>query len=119
MFERIKYPFFVFVSSVVVLIFFLFSTSPVEGGPFVIIIFLSLVFFVIYSLILLCLNVLPEVQRQGIVITKQAKRYAGLAIASGVVYLLGLATVGQLQVVDAILVFLFELMIVFYILRRL
>jgi uncharacterized membrane protein len=44
--------------------------------------------------------------------------YTGVALAAGIVFLIGLKTLRQLQAIDVALVLVFEFLLNFYLLRR-
>jgi len=92
------------------------TKDPGEGGPLVVLLFLLLLFLLALLTSVLILRV---VERK---FSKRFSRirvlYTGVALAAGVVFLIGLKTLGQLQAIDIALVFVFEFLLNFYLIRR-
>lgn len=93
-------------------------TNPMSG-PTVIVVFIILAFLIIYLASILILDLFQHLKIGDFVVTKAGKRYVGLVISIGLTYLLGLSTVGQLRLIDLLLVAIFEIGVIFYIVRRL
>lgn len=106
-----------FFTSLAVLLGVITLFNPGTGGPIVILFFLATVF--IFSL-----SAASLVIQQGAFLFFKKKHlpihlfYFSVLIATGVVFLVGLQTLGQLQLIDVILVVVFEVLLNFYILRR-
>lgn len=95
----------------------LFTQDPGKGGPVTILIFLLLVFIFSLCITDVVLTILVKVCKQK-PFSWLRRLYTGVAVASGVVFLLGLQSLGQLQFVDICLLFIFEGLLNFYLLRR-
>lgn len=106
-----------FFVSLVALIAVITMFNPGSGGPIVILFFLASVF--IFSLSFASLTIketsfrLFKKEHQSVHLF-----YFSILIATGVVFLVGLQTLGQLQAIDVMLVVIFEVLLNFYILRR-
>lgn len=101
----------------IVLVLFVTQTSPGGGGPITILFFLTAIFILSFSgaaLLITEVSIrLLKKEHQSIHLF-----YSSILIATGIVFLVGLQTLGQLQPVDVILVVIFEVLLNFYILRR-
>lgn len=107
------------VVSLIGLIILVLSTNPNEGGPAVVLLFLGLNFLLTFSFAVIGMKHIPSRFLKGITLTSVSKYYSGLVLASGWVFLLGLQTIRQLQMIDIALIICFELLVNFYIFRRL
>lgn len=116
---KAKYPMIGLLLSFTALTALILMTSPVDGGPVIIVAFLTLAFLSLYTGVLTVLSLLPRRLFGGLLLTTVSKHYIGLVVSAGGAYVLGLLTIGQLQLLDVLLVMLFEAITVFYILRRL
>lgn len=104
-------------SSIVMLGIFLF-THPFQDGPIVILSLLVAVFVFTLGLTMEVLKqITTKMPEQST--TSLGKTYTSISIATGVVCLIGLHTIGQLQLIDVILVIILQVLINFYIYRRL
>ncbi len=118
----LKRPIYIFFCAVTLLLIagLVLYTDPFEGGPLVVISFLVLLFALFFQLTMFITHL---VARNGVVgryrLTRLTRYYSSLLIASGGVYLVGLLTIAQLQLIDLILVISFELIANFYVYRRL
>lgn len=92
------------------------TKSPGEGGPTVILLFLLLTFVLVLSSSMAVLRFLSA--KTSLRFSWIRVLYTSVAIAAGIVFLVGLRTLRQLQVVDVVLVMTFELLLNFYLLRR-
>lgn len=95
----------------------LLTQNPGRGGPLIVLILLSLMFLFVF---LMSAAVLQFMSR---LLTKMALSsvrtlYTSVAVAAGAVFLVGLQTLNQLQLIDIALVIVFELLLNFYLLRR-
>lgn len=93
------------------------TKDPGSGGPIIIMIFLLLSFIFSLSILGLLLQYLVRIFHAP-PFSWGRLLYTSVALAAGVVFLIGLQTLHQLQLIDAILVFVFELVLTFYLLRR-
>jgi len=104
--------------SSVALLWLLATTDPGEGGPQLVLVFLTAVFVLLLSCFSLLIQILGRIFRS------EGKRswyrilYSATVLSFGVVFLLGLQTLNQLRLIDVVLVALFEAVLNFYILRR-
>ncbi len=114
-----KFLYRLLIVSLIGLIILVLSSNPNEGGPAVVLLFLGLNFLLAFSLAVICMKHIPSRFLKGITLTSVSKYYSGLVLASGWVFLLGLQTIRQLQVIDIALIICFELLVNFYIFRRL
>lgn len=110
-------PLSVFLLLIVALAALILFSNPGSGGPMVVLVFLLLVFLVLLTGTSVLLR-LSERFFVGFKFSAARMVYTSVALAFGGVYLLGLQTLGQLQVMDAILVCIFELLLNFYLFRR-
>lgn len=98
------------------LIFAVLLLNP-GRGPITILLFLALLFLAVLSIASLLIQLIGTR-----ILNKQYSMirtlYTAVLIASGVVFLVGLQTLGQLQIIDVILVIIFEALLNFYIIRR-
>ena len=92
-------------------------TNPTKGGPSLILVFLASVY--------LWLVLTSWAALEWITKTIGSKRlsnirkfYTSVSLAFGLVFLIGLQTLRQLQLADIILTVVFELLLNFYLLRR-
>ena len=110
-------PLIIIVAACLLAILWLVLTkSPGEGGPTVILLFLLLTFVLILSSSMAVLRFLSA--KTSLRFSWIRVLYTSVAIAAGIVFLVGLRTLRQLQVVDVVLVMTFELLLNFYLLRR-
>lgn len=105
--------FFVLITSLVGL---MVSRRP-EDGPLFVILVLALIFFTAMTVSSLALRVFSSYFKAA-ALSGVRILYTSLVIAVGLIYLIGLRTIGQLQVIDVALVVVFELLLNFYLLRR-
>jgi hypothetical protein len=100
------------------LIWLLLTSDPGVGGPRLVLVFLATVFILLLS----CFSILIQIVSHLIISGSRQSwyriLYSATVLSFGVVFLLGLQTLGQLRIIDVILVTLFELVLNFYILRR-
>lgn len=106
-----------FLLSLTFLFFVVAFFHPATGGPGVVLLFLLGIFFCflsgLYGTLRLILSLIGKPRTSRVRIF-----YTSVAIATGVVFLIGLQTLRQLQVIDIVLVVLFEVVLNFYLLRR-
>ncbi len=93
-----------------------FTKDPGQGGPLVVLSFLLLVFLLVLLLSITMLRLLEKNLSKKFSWLRVL--YTGVAIAAGVVFLIGLKTLRQLQAIDVALVVVFEFLLNFYLLRR-
>lgn len=90
--------------------------SP-DSGPAAIIAFLAFIFILFTSIAAVVAQVTLRLLGQpNFTVTRLF--YTAILLASGGVFLVGLQTLRQLQVIDIVLVAVFEIVLLFYILRR-
>jgi hypothetical protein len=105
------------VAATVVMMAVLVATkNPGDGGPMIILLFLFLTFLLIMTISMTVIRVIEGFTGQKFSWLRVL--YTSVAIAVGFVFLVGLRTLRQLQVVDVVLVITFELLLNFYLLRR-
>ncbi len=110
-------PFKGLVVSSLILAIIVATKNPVSGGPRVIILFLSVLFLVLVNIFALLLQTIwMFYSKQDYSWSRLL--YCAVTLAIGVVFLIGLQTLNQLRVVDAVLVVAFEVVVQFYIIRR-
>lgn len=95
----------------------IFSRNPGQGGPFIILAFLFLVFLFVFLLSLIIVRAVGLRTKNGS-FSRVRILYVSVAVAAGAVFLVGLQTLRQLQLIDLILVLIFEILLNFYLLRR-
>lgn len=114
---RAKSVFIAGVVSTFGLLFILTTRDPGSGGPVLIILFLLLLFIALCSGTILFIEyILKFLGAKSFSWVRLL--YTSVALVSGLVFLVGLQTLRQLQLVDIILVLVFELVLNFYLLRR-
>lgn len=94
-------------------------TNPFSGGPMVVVFFLCSLFILVFTGTLKTLDHILTFKKVRYTLSSAGRYYSALVIAIGVVFLIGLSTIGQLQPTDALLVIVFEVLANFYIFRRL
>lgn len=110
-------PLFAAISLIILAMAWLITTStPGEGGPMVILLFLLLTFFLALFVSMVALRISERLT--ALRFSWLRILYTSVAVAAGIVFLVGLRTLRQLQVVDVVLVVTFELLLNFYLLRR-
>lgn len=90
--------------------------QPGKGGPVIILGFLALMFLLFIAMAALFLSVISTVFKLHF--SSLRVFYTAVIAAVGGIFLIGLQTLRQLQIVDIVLVVLFELILNFYLLRR-
>lgn len=103
--------------SIIGLISLVVSSDPGHGGPIVILFFLLLTFIACLSLVAVLIQLLVGLFGKKLFSWVRIL-YTSVAISSGVLFLIGLQTLKQLQLVDIVLVVVFEVMLNFYLFRR-
>lgn len=101
----------------ILLIGILVSQDPSGGGPMLILVFLSVLFIWLLSVVWIFIHFLST-KVGGDKLSSVRRLYTSVAIATGLIFLVGLQTLRQLQVADIVLVLVFELLLNFYLLRR-
>lgn len=96
----------------------LVTSDPGEGGPRLVLAFLTVVFGLLLSCFSLLIQMVGYLLRSGSQRSWYRILYSATVLSFGVVFLLGLQTLGQLRLIDVVLVALFEVVLNFYILRR-
>ncbi len=113
----LKMPTIAAVISLIGVVILTVTNNPGSGGPVVILLFLLLVFLGSLSIVVIVLQLLVRfIGKAEISLVRLL--YTSVAAASGIVFLIGLQTLRQLQLVDVILVVFFEVLLNFYLLRR-
>jgi|GEM_PF-6239879 len=103
--------------SLLTLLFVITTKDPGGGGPIMILFFLFWVFLACLSLWALILQGITHVFALQ-EFSWMRLLYTSVALAAGSVFLVGLQTLRQLQLIDLILLGVFELVLNFYLLRR-
>lgn len=112
--SKLALVFFLIIS--LLLLFIVLTQDPTRGGPVLILTFLGMLFIWLATSLWLILGLLARSIKKE---TSTVRRlYTSLALATGLIFLVGLQTLGQLQLADIILVAVFELLLNFYLLRR-
>lgn len=93
------------------------TNNPAIGGPKVILLFLVVLFALLVNLFALLLQYLALIIKLNDYSSTQLI-YCSVTLAFGVVTLVGLQTLGQLRIVDVLLVGMFVTVLQFYIIRR-
>lgn len=106
-----------FLVSLAFLLAIMMLYHPATGGPIVVLFFLFAVFLCFLTGVSGTLQFLLFFFRKP-PLSKVRLLYTSVAIAAGVVFLIGLQTLRQLQMIDIILVAIFEAILNFYLLRR-
>jgi len=107
-----------FVGALAALMIVLFF-NPYSGGPVVVVTFLAAIFALLFSATAKGIRKILSIERIHYTLSTAGLYYASLVVAIGSIFLLGLSTIGQLQMTDVLLVLVFEILANFYILRRL
>lgn len=92
------------------------TQQPGEGGPIVVLGFLLLCFVALVSSLVSLLQALLKLTRWRFSAARLF--YTALVWGLGGIFLLGLQTLRQLQLIDIFLVVVFEILINFYLIRR-
>ena len=100
------------------LIWLTITTNPSVGGPKLIIFFLSVVFLFTLCLFSITIQLILQFIGKNNGHSWHRLLYSSIIFAFGIVFLLGLQSLNQLRLIDVILVFLFEVVVNFYVLRR-
>ena len=95
----------------------LLTKNPGTGGPVVILTLLTLLFMIIFLSSLAALYAIRLKMGAGI-FSPLRMLYTSVAISVGAIYLIGLQTLGQVSLIDVVLVIIFELLLNFYLIRR-
>ena len=103
--------------STLVLLFVVTTKDPGSGGPVMILFFLFWVFLACLSLWALLLQFVTNLLKLRN-FSWARLLYTSVALAAGSVFLVGLQTLRQLQLIDLVLLGIFELVLNFYLLRR-
>ena len=108
--------FFTLILSVACLLGLLMTTSPIGGGPRIVLVFLTLVFAVALQAAALFAQVALSLLDSGVPL----KRVVLFSVLSGfsIVFLVGLATLNQVSLVDFVLVVSLQALVMFYLNRR-
>jgi hypothetical protein len=101
-----------------ILAIMLLTKNPGTGGPQLIIAFLFMTFLLLTCVFSLFLQVVWSILKVSNPHSWIRLLYSSVVLAFGSVFLIGLQTLGQLRIIDVILVVLFELVLIFYTLRR-
>lgn len=114
---QIKAYVLLFLMAALLMMYLLMTQNPGEGGPVVILSFLLLLFLGAFSVLSIGVQVVARTLR--ITHFSWVRRlYTSISLAGGIVLLVGLQTLRQLQIADIVLITLFELTLNFYLLRR-
>jgi hypothetical protein len=103
--------------SLVFLIFLVTTSQPGEGGPTAVLVLLLLLFCFTAGLVANAIIFLWG-SKESRSFSSMRLLYTSVSVAVGVTLLIGLQTLGQLRVIDVVLVLVFEFLLVFYLLRR-
>lgn len=106
-----------FLLSLILLVAVMALSHPATGGPIVVLMFLLSVFLCFLTGVSGTLQFVLFLLRKP-PLSQLRLLYTSVAIATGVVFLVGLQTLRQLQMIDIILVLIFEAILNFYLLRR-
>lgn len=113
----IRLPSYGLVVSLLILLIIITTKDPGGGGPVMILFFLFWIFLACLSLWALVLQTIAHIFRfQQFSLMRLL--YTSVSLAAGSVFLVGLQTLRQLQLIDLILLGIFELVLNFYLLRR-
>lgn len=112
-----KIPVFFGALSTVVLALILTLKNPTAGGPLLILVFLLVLFIWFLSLMWIGLQILADKVLKKRLSTLR-HLYTSVALATGLIFLVGLQTLHQLRLADGVLVIIFEILLNFYLLRR-
>lgn len=93
------------------------TRQPGSGGPITILLFLSLLFLVSFCLMLYILRFIYRLIGKTTLSTPRLF-YSAVLFSTGLIFLIGLQTLRQLQIIDIVLITLFEMILGFYLLRR-
>lgn len=114
---RRKLPAFTAGISGLVLVIIVITKDPSSGGPSLILLFLATAFvWILYLSWLLLRFVFSFFLKRNISLVRHL--YTSVALSAGLVFLIGLRTLGQLQLADVILMVVFQALLNFYLLRR-
>ena len=100
-----------------VLMMIAITKDPSSGGPLLILLFLATAFVWVLSLSCVLLQfIFNFFLKRNISLVRHL--YTSVALSAGFVFLIGLRTLGQLQLADVILMVVFQALLNFYLLRR-
>lgn len=92
------------------------TTKPSSGGPVVVLLVLALMFLLLLNITYLCIKFLGASFRLRF--TVYHSLLIAVCIVVGLILMIGLQTLGQLGVVDVLLIVFLEILLLFYITRR-
>jgi hypothetical protein len=114
--DRLAIRIFLLITTLVLLILLFVFENPTSGGPKVVISALTLIFAVLFQVSWLLIITLSKVAPNGIKVRHPF--LLSQLIAFGGIFLLGLQSLNQLSITDALLMILLGSLTYFYILRR-
>ncbi|MFO0970905.1 MAG: hypothetical protein U0520_00955 [Candidatus Saccharimonadales bacterium] len=112
-----KTPFVVGFLSILGIVAVLTTTNPGEGGPMAILLFLALLFTLFVASSHIVIEFAAKILKLK-AFSNLRLLYTSVVIALGCVFLVGLQTLRQLQLVDIALTVVLEIVLNFYLLRR-
>ena len=92
------------------------TTRPSSGGPVVVLLLLALMFVLLLNITYLCIKFVGAAFR--LKYTVYHSLLISVCVVVGLILMLGLQTLGQLDVVDVLLIVFLEILLLFYITRR-
>lgn len=115
--SSVKKPLLALVLNIFLLMLLTVLKNPNDGGPVVVMSFLLLLFGLYFTLSVIILLLIDQFTNKAR-FSWQRILYTATAVSSGLIFLTGLKTLRQLQLVDVLLVVVFEVVLNFYLLRR-
>lgn len=103
-------------TTILAVILLVFSTNPTAGGPRIVLLFLVLMFCLALQVVTVIIRLVFGLLGRSI--SSSRTMATSVLTAFSVVFLIGLATLNQVSVVDFVLVGLLESLLLFYVNRR-
>ncbi len=103
------------ISSVLLILLFVLE-NPTSGGPRAVIFALVLIFLILFQIVWLALHLITQITGERSKI-KHSLLFSQL-VAFSCIFLIGLKTLNQLSITDALLTFTLGAIMYFYIIRR-
>ncbi len=102
--------------TILAVILLVFSTNPTAGGPRIVLLFLVLMFTLVLQSVAIIIRLVHSLLARSI----QPSLVMAISVltAFSAVFLIGLATLNQVSLVDFVLVGLLQVLLLFYVNRR-
>lgn len=104
------------VSTPLIIAAIILTTKPSSGGPVIVLLVLALLFVLLLNIAYHCIKFVGAAFR--LKYTVYHSLLIAVCVVVGLILILGLQTLGQLGVVDVLLILFLEILLLFYITRR-